>query len=146
TTPIKSIVQAITYSRYTKAIIDWGNKFKINKKGEEIKKFPINVSKLFYYPLMSKKEIERITEQDMQTKKAKWAKEFPNNEQLKVILAEDNVLSYILYGYVMQKEEEVIILGIKSDSKIKNLFIGSVANELLVRPTNKALLVIKPTN
>lgn len=146
TTPIKSIVQAITFSRYTQAIIDWGNKFKTNKEGEEIKKFPVNVSKLFYYPLMSKKEIERVTEEDVKTKKAKWAKEFPDNEPLKVIPAGDKGVASTLYGYAMQQEAEVIILGIKSESKIKNLFIGSVANELLVRPTNKALLVIKPTN
>src|SRR5690625_2641119 len=144
-TPIKSIVEAITFSRYTKAIIDWADKFQTNKEGEKIKKFPVNVSKLFYYPLMTKKEIERVTEEDVQSKKAKWAKEFPDNKPLKVIPAGDKGVASTLYGYAMQQEAEIIIMGIKSESKIKNLFIGSVANELLVRRTNKALLVIKPT-
>lgn len=144
-TPIRSIVQAITFSRYTKAIVDWANKFKINKEGKEIEKFPIHVSKLFYYPLMSKKEIDRVTNEDIQTKKTKWAKEFPDNEPLIVIPAEDKGVASSIYGYAIQQEAEVLILGIKSESKIKDLFIGSVANELLVRPTNKSMLFIKPT-
>ncbi|HLW15553.1 MAG TPA: universal stress protein [Flavobacteriaceae bacterium] len=144
-TPIKSIVQAITFSRYTKAIVDWANKFEINREGNKIEKFPIHVSKLFYYPLMTKREIERVTSEDIQAKQKKWANDFPDDQPLKIIPAKDKGVASTLYGYAIQQEADILILGIKSESKIKDLFIGSVANELLVRPTNKSMLFIKPT-
>lgn len=144
-TPIKTIVEAITFSKYTKNIDDWANRFKDNRKENEIKLLPIHVSKLFYYPLMEPKEIERITKEDVLAKEKRWNKDFPKNESLQVISAEDKGVASTLSGYAMQQEAELIILGVKSESKIKDLFIGSVANELLVRPTNKSLLFVKHT-
>lgn len=144
-TPIQSIVQAITFSKYTNAIVSWSNKFKINKKEEVIKKFPVHISKLFYYPLMSQNEIEKVTKEDIKIKEEKWKKNFPNNQPLKIIPAGDRGVASSLFDYAMQKEAEIMILGIKSESKIKDIFIGSVANEFLGRPTNKALIFIKPT-
>ena len=142
-TPIKTIVEAITFSGYTKSIDRWANMFKANKKGREIKLLPVHVSKLFYYPLMEPKEIERITKEDIIAKEKRWAKDYPQNHPLQVISAGDKGVASTLSGYAIQQEAEVLILGIKSESKIKDLFIGSVANELLVRPTNKSLLFVK---
>ncbi len=143
-TPIKTIVQAITFSRYTEGIVNWANRFKESKPVAEIKKLPVNVSKLFYYPLMRPAEIEKVTKADIQAKEKKWTEKFPANKPLKVISAEDKGVATTLSGYAIQQEADVLILGIKSDSKIKNLFIGSVANELLVTPTDISLLFVKP--
>lgn len=142
-TPIKTIVEAITFSRYTKSIDDWANKVKRNKEGNDIKLLPVHVSKLFYYPLMEPKEIEQITKEDVLIKEKRWTKDFPENQPLQVISAGDKGVASTLSGYAIQQEAEVLILGIKSESNIKDLFIGSVANELLVQPTNKTLLFVK---
>lgn len=144
-TPIKTIVEAITFSRYTKSIDDWANKLKSNKEGNAIKLLPVHVSKLFYYPLMEPKEIEQITKEDVLTREKRWIKDFPNNQPLQVISAGDKGVASTLSDYAIQQEAEVLILGVKSESNIKDLFIGSVANELLVRPTNKSLLFVKHT-
>lgn len=144
-TPINSVVEAITFSKYTRGIVDWSNKFERNRLGEAIVKLPVHVSKIFYYPLMPQKEIEQITEEDRLEKKKKWKKDFPNLEPLKVISSHEEGIATSLNNYAEAKNAEVMILGIKSDSMIKELFIGSVANEILIRPTNVALLFIKPS-
>ncbi|SEA42721.1 universal stress protein [Psychroflexus halocasei] len=144
-TPIKSVVEAITFSKYTKGIVDWSNKFETNRLGETIVKLPVHVSKIFYYPLMPQKEIDQITQEDRLAKERKWTKEFSELKPLKVISSHEEGIATSLNNYAEAENAEVMILGIKSDSMIKDLFIGSVANEILIRPTNIALLFIKPS-
>lgn len=144
-TPIKSIVEAITFSKYTKGIVDWSNKFETNKLREPIVKLPVHVSKIFYYPLMPQKEIDQIIQEDQQAKEKKWVTKFPDLKPLKVIPSHEEGIATSLYNYVKDENAEAMILGIKSDSMIKDLFIGSVANEILIRPTNITLLFVKPS-
>lgn len=94
---------------------------------------------------MPQKEIDQITQEDRLAKEKKWAKEFPELKPLKVISSHEEGIATSLNNYAEAENAEVMILGIKSDSMIKDLFIGSVANEILIRPTNVALLFIKPS-
>lgn len=144
-TPIKTVVEAITFSKYTEAIVSWSKKFKINKKGDEIRKLPVYVSKVFYYPLMPQKEIEQVTKEDIRAKEKLWHKKFPDMGKLNIATAEEKGIATTLHDFAKAQKAEIMVLGIKSDSIIKDLFIGSVANEILLRSTDLALLFIKPT-
>lgn len=142
-TPIKTIVEAITFSRYTKPVLDWAEHFKTSEKDPEIKHYAVNVSKVFYYPLMSDKEANRATKEDITRKKKKWSKEYQSYGEIEIIKAEGKSVSSALIKYAQHKNADVLILGVKSNSIIRDIMVGSVANELFTRASNIALLFVK---
>lgn len=142
--PVKTVVEAITFSRYTKSILGWGTWFRQNQKDQDIKHWAVHISKPFYTPLMTGKEAEKTIQLDIKRKKEKWEELSVSTEELEVISAGEKSVSSTLLKYIEDKKTDVLIIGVKSNSKIRELFMGSVANELLLRSTNTCLLFVKP--
>lgn len=140
---IKKIAGAITFSKYTQSILDWANRFDTREKEADIEYLPVNVSKLFYYPIMGKREVEKATQKDIESKKKQWSKEYKDYGELEVVPAADKSVTTVLLDYADKNKVDLMVLGVKSNSKIRELFIGSVANELIVRATNTCLVLVK---
>lgn len=142
-TPIKTIVEAITFSKYTKHVLTWAAHFKSSEKDPEIKHHAVNISKVFYYPLMTDKEADKTTEEDIARKKKKWHKEYNEYGNIDIVKAEGRSVPNALITYAQDKKADIIILGVKSNSIIRDLMVGSVANELFTRASDMALLFVK---
>lgn len=142
--PINRILKAITFSKYTKSIMEWGQCFENNTQEHKIAQFPVYISKLFYYPLMSTEEADRLTKKDFKDKEKKWTKDFGDYGKLHVVSAEEKGVSTTLKQCAKEKDADLLIMGVQGESKIRNLFIGSVANEMLLSHTETALLFVKP--
>ncbi len=143
-TPIRVVVEAITFSRYTRSILGWGTWFRQNQRVSGIKHWAVHVSKPFYTPFMGTREMEQVIQMDINKKKEKWQSLAVGSEDLEIISAQDQNISSTIQKYLSQKKADVLILGVKSNSKIRELFMGSVANELLQYPSNVCLLFVKP--
>ncbi len=145
-TPIKTLVNAITFSKYTKAVLNWAERFTSKDENLPIKQLSVNVSKLYYYSLMTHKEAEKAIQEDISQKRKKWEKDFQAYGEMEIIQAEEKSIPTTLLSYAKQKNAEIIILGIKSNSMIRDLMIGSVANELFARASDMVLLFVKSKN
>lgn len=143
--PVETIINAIDFSKYTVPIMDWAAKFKNNSKGQKIKHSAVHISKYHwgFYPSMTTKEIEKTTKEDILNKKTKWDRQYSTYADIEIIAAEDKSVSAALLQYADSKKANLMILGVKGVSKIKELFMGSVANYLFERPTNTCLLFVK---
>lgn len=143
-TPIKVVVEAITFSKYTKSILGWGTWFRQNQKVSGIAHWAVHVSKPFYAPFMGTLEREQVIQMDIEKKREKWQSLAVGSEEFEIISAQDQNISSTIQAYLSHKKADVLILGVKSNSKIRELFMGSVANELLQHPSNVCLLFVKP--
>lgn len=144
-TPITTIIDAIDFSKYTTPIMAWADRFKNNAKGQRITHSAVHISKFLWglYPSMSNKEWERVTREDIKEKQLKWNKKYANYSDIDVISAEDKSISSSLILYAKKKKADLMILGVKGSTGIKEIFLGSVANHILNRPTDTCLLFVK---
>ncbi|MVX35369.1 MULTISPECIES: universal stress protein [Myroides] len=144
-TPVTTIIDAIDFSRYTSLIMGWADRFKNNSKGQKIVHSAVHVSKFYwgFYPTMTEKEWEKATREDIKEKQDKWNKKYANYSDIEIVPAEDKNISASLIQYARRKKADLMILGVKGSTGIKEIFLGSVANHLLHRPTNTCLLFVK---
>lgn len=144
--PIETVIDAIDFSRYTNAIMLWADRFKNNSKGQRIKHSAVHISKSYwsYLPMMSEKELEKISSEDIKEKEEKWNKQYPNYTDIEIIPAKNQNISAALINYAKNKKADLLILGVKGSTGIKDIILGSVANHLLHRPTDTCLLFVKP--
>lgn len=144
-TPITTIIDAIDFSKYTSIIMDWADRFKNNSKGQTIDHSAVYISKFYwgFHPSMTNKELEKATRDDIQEKQQKWNKRYANYSDIEVIPAEEKSTASALILYAKNKQADLMILGVKGSTGIKEIFLGGVANHLLHRPTNTCLLFVK---
>lgn len=144
--PIETVIDAIDFSRYTNAIMLWADRFKNNSKGQRIKHSAVHISKSYwsYLPMMTDKELEKISLEDIKEKEEKWNKQYPNYTDIEILPAKNQNISAALITYAKNKKADLLILGVKGTTGIKDIILGSVANHLLHRPTDTCLLFVKP--
>ncbi|WP_413511612.1 universal stress protein [Myroides odoratus] len=144
--PIETVIDAIDFSRYTNTIMLWADRFKNNSKGQRIKHSAVHISKSYwsYLPMMSEKELDKISLEDIKEKEEKWNKEYSNYTDIDIIPAKNQNISAALITYAKNKKADLLILGVKGTTGIKDIILGSVANHLLHRPTDTCLLFVKP--
>jgi len=145
-TPIKTIVNAITFSRYTKNVLRWAERFTSSEKDNSIEALSVNISKIFYYPLMSDKEAKKAAQEDIKQKKKKWKKNFQDFGEINIVKAEEKSVPNALLSFAKNNQADIVVLGVKSNSIIRNLMVGSVANDLFTRASNIALLFVKSSS
>ncbi|WP_025764585.1 universal stress protein [Dyadobacter tibetensis] len=144
--PIHKIVDAIDFSRYTQPVMEWAELFKRNAKGKVVDHSAIHVSKFNwgFFPTMSEQDIKRATQQDMEKRQQEWAKKYANFSDIAIVAAEGKSIASTLLQYAQKSKAEMMILGVKGSTSISDLFMGSVANDLIQRPTDICLLFAKP--
>lgn len=143
--PIETVIDAIDFSRYTNAIMLWADRFKNNSKGQRIRHSAVHISKSYwsYLPMMTEKELEKISNEEIKEKEDKWNKEYPNYTDIDIVPARNQNISAALIAYAKNKKADLLILGVKGSTGIKDIILGSVANHLLHRPTDTCLLFVK---
>lgn len=141
--PIQTVISAITFSRYTHEVINWGERFQSKDPQTKIENCFVNISKIYHYPLMGAKEAEKAVQEDVLRKQKKWKNDFGNFGEIEVIPSGEKSVPTALLSYAEKHQADVLVLGIKSNSIIRDLMVGSVANEIFTRASDVALLFVK---
>lgn len=143
--PITTIIDAIDFSKYTVDIMTWADRFKNNSKGQKIEHSAVHISKSYmgFYPTMTNKELEKVTREDIKEKQDKWNKRYATYSDIDIVPAGEHNISASLIEYARSKDADLLILGVKGTTGFKEIFLGSVANHLLHRPTRTCLLFVK---
>lgn len=143
--PITTIIDAIDFSKYTVDIMTWADRFKNNSKGQKIEHSAVHISKSYmgFYPTMTNKELEKVTREDIKEKQDKWNKRYATYSDIDIVPAGERNISASLIEYARSKDADFLILGVKGTTGFKEIFLGSVANHLLHRPTRTCLLFVK---
>lgn len=143
--PITTIIDAIDFSKYTVDIMNWADRFKNNSKGQKIEHSAVHISKSYmgFYPTMTNKELEKVTREDIKEKQDKWNKRYATYSDIDIVPAGERNISASLIEYARSKDADLLILGVKGTTGFKEIFLGSVANHLLHRPTRTCLLFVK---
>lgn len=143
--PITTIIDAIDFSKYTVDIMNWADRFKNNSKGQKIEHSAVHISKSYmgFYPTMTNKELEKVTREDIKEKQDKWNKRYATYSDIEIVPAGERNISASLIEYARSKDADLLILGVKGTTGFKEIFLGSVANHLLHRPTRTCLLFVK---
>jgi len=144
--PIETVIDAIDFSRYTNAIMQWADRFKNNSKGQRIKHSAVHISKSYwsYLPMMTEKELNKISLEEVKEKEEKWNKQYANYTDIDIVPAKNQNVAAALIQYAKNKKADLLILGVKGSAGIKDIILGSVANHVLHRPTDTCLLFVKP--
>lgn len=144
--PIETVIDAIDFSRYTNAIMLWAARFKNNSKGQRIKHSAVHISKSYwsYLPMITDKELDKISREDIKEKEEKWNKQYAQYTDIDIVPAKNQNVAAALIQYAKTKKADLMILGVKGSAGIKEIILGSVANHVLHRPTDTCLLFVKP--
>ncbi|MGL4581878.1 MAG: universal stress protein, partial [Flavobacterium sp.] len=126
-------------------IMTWADRFKNNSKGQKIEHSAVHISKSYmgFYPTMTNKELEKVTREDIKEKQDKWNKRYATYSDIDIVPAGERNISASLIEYARSKDADFLILGVKGTTGFKEIFLGSVANHLLHRPTRTCLLFVK---
>jgi len=139
------VVQAIDFSKYTPVVLQWGRAMEAFPPAEGALRFhPVYVSKLSYhfFPLLSEGEIEDSLKKDEAARRKKWAAHFPGYPPLQIIAVQEKSIASSLLEYAGSISADMIIMGVKGATSLTNLFMGSVANEMVQRETGVCLLMV----
>lgn len=142
--PPAHIIQAIDFSRYTPAVLRWGRI--ISTSPHHPRFSPVHIIKMGYhfFPAFSDEEVEDTLRNEGADKLRKWKEQHPGEWPLKIVPAYDRSVASTLLDVAASSRADLIILGVKGASSLTNLFMGSVANEMLQREKVPALLLVKP--
>lgn len=143
--PVKTVIDAVDFSKYTPAIMEWAARFKNNSKNQEIEHWAVHISKFYWglSPAFTSKDIDKFTDHDRIEKQKKWDKEYASYSELEIISAREKSIPTTLINYAENKKADLMILGVKGTSALKELFMGGVAHHIFERPTNTCLLFVK---
>ncbi len=144
--PIETVIDAIDFSRYTNSIMLWADRFKNNSKGQRIKHSAVHISKSYwsYLPMMTERELDKISLEDIREKEEKWNQAYAQYTDIDIVPAKNQNVAAALIQYAKTKKADLMILGVKGSAGIKDIILGSVANHVLHRPTDTCLLFVKP--
>lgn len=140
----RRVMQAIDFSRYTPAVVQWGRVIAGNSTTASL--HPVYISKMAYhfFPVFSDEEMEEALQKEAAERAKKWKEQYPAEAPLKVVPAHDKNVAAALFQYAFATRADVLVLGVKGASSLTNLFMGSVANEIIQRETSLCLLLVKP--
>jgi hypothetical protein len=144
-TPV-NIIQAIDFSKHTQAILLWGKKIKaLVPPNSTLQLNPVYISKMSYhfFPILSDEEVAASLKKEEADNLRKWKTLFPGNGPLQLVNAREKSVATTLLQYAETVRADVIIMGVKGTASLTNLFMGSVANEMVQRETAVCLLLVK---
>lgn len=143
--PVTKIINAIDFSKYTTAIMKWADQFTNNSKGQKIDHSAIYISKFnwAFLPTITVQGIKEATDLDIANRQNKWNEKYASYSDIEIIPALDKSVPTTLLEYTERTQANILILGVKGRTGFKDLFLGSVANDILSRPTNTCLLFVK---
>ena len=138
------IIEAIDFSKYTAPVVQWGRTLHVPPHVREM--IPVNVNRMGYhaFPIFSDEEIEAVFDQEVVHRARKWKEQFPGEPPLQVIPSGGRSIASALLDFTRNRQAGMIILGVQGATSLTNLFMGSVANEILQRSDLPALLLVKP--
>lgn len=140
----RTIVEAVDFSRYTAPVARWG---RIIAQGEAPPRMiPVYIHRMSYhsFPIFSEDETEAAFRQEAADKSRKWNTQHPDAPPLQVIPAREQSVASTLIRFARENQADFIILGVQGITSLTNLFMGSVANEVLQRDNAPGLLLVKP--
>ncbi len=139
----KQIVGAIDFSKYSQAINQLAGS--IIAQNADFQYRPVHVAKISWpiFVGLHDRVLENSLSEEIEKKKQRWTKEFPQAPALEIIKAKDKNIASVLLQYVKQQKSQLLILGVKGATSLTGLFLGGVANEVIQRETDCALLYIK---
>ncbi len=134
------ILQAIDFSKYTPLIVQWGQALGVRKT-------PVYVSKMSFsfFPGFSEEEMNESLAREQALRSKKWQELFPDQPALAVLPAYEKSIASALLDYAGRQKADMIVMGVKGATSLTNLFMGSVANEMVQRETELCLLMVKRT-
>ncbi|WP_430614199.1 universal stress protein [Flavobacterium sp. JP2137] len=143
--PLTTIIDAIDFSKYTTAIMGWADRFKNNSKGQQINHSAVYISKFnwAFLPTITAKGIQEATDLDIAKRQQSWNEKYANYSDIQIIAAGEKSVPTTLLEQSERLNANIMILGVKGRTGFKDLFLGSVANDILQRPTNTCLLFVK---
>lgn len=142
---IANVIYAIDFSKYTPIIMNWADRFKNNDKNQSVEHNAVHISKYSwgFYAMITDNQYDKASKQDITEKQKKWNQTYSNYSKIDIVGAKDQNIPAALMQYATEKQADLLILGVKGYSSIKEIFLGSVANHILQRPTNTCLLFVK---
>lgn len=146
--PIQKVISAVDFSTHTRSIINWAELFKNNSENEKIEHESLYISKFNWslFPTMSDKELQKATLNDCSKKEKEWQTNYSDSSKLNIAVAGDKSIATVLLTQSNRTNADLIILGMQGITSITDLFIGSIANAVIQRPTDLALLLVKSTS
>lgn len=143
--PVTKIINAIDFSKYTTAIMKWADQFTNNSKGQKIDHSAIYISKFnwAFLPTITVQGIKEATDLDIAKRQKSWNEAYASYSDIEIIPALEKSIPTTLLEYTERTQANILILGVKGRTGFKDLFLGSVANDILSRPTNTCLLFVK---
>ncbi|WP_255555196.1 universal stress protein [Flavobacterium sp. NKUCC04_CG] len=143
--PLTTIIDAIDFSKYTTSIMNWADRFTNNAKGQKINHKAVYISKFnwAFLPTITAKGIKEATDLDIAKRKNDWDKKYANYSDIEIIAAGEKSVPTSLLEQSERLNANIMILGVKGRTGFKDLFLGSVANDIIQRSTNTALLFVK---
>lgn len=143
--PVTKIINAIDFSKYTTAIMKWADQFTNNSKGQKIDHSAIYISKFnwAFLPTITVQGIKEATDLDISKRQKSWNEAYASYSDIEIIPALEKSIPTTLLEYTERTQANILILGVKGRTGFKDLFLGSVANDILSRPTNTCLLFVK---
>ena len=96
-----------------------------------------------FYTSLSENEIQSALLNDHLKRKKEWETNYAEISNLIIKDAGDKSVETVLLNFAALKSAELVIIGKQGASSIVDLFIGKVANSLMNRPTDVAILYVK---
>ncbi len=140
--PLKNIISAIDFSSHSKFILDWGTQLK-SKNGVKMETIYVSKFNKLFYTSLSENEIQSALLNDHLKRKKEWETNYAEISNLIIKDAGDKSVETVLLNFAALKSAELVIIGKQGASSIVDLFIGKVANSLMNRPTDVAILYVK---
>ncbi len=145
TKQLTRIVGSIDFSRQSDLVESLGKKMIQADRLGSLTFQPVHIVKMFT-PFLSGtggREVKKMFEEEAGAKQRKWAKRFPEGPDLQVKDAKDRNVASALMDYAELEQAAILMLGVQGATSFTGLFMGSVANELIRKPTRVALLFVK---
>lgn len=142
---LKSIVQAIDFSKYSPIIQKVGREMQRRYPSGKLLLQPLHVTKsaLHYFSGPNRTQINQNLIQEQESMQKRWKRWFPEAENLEIISTVESSIGSCLSKYLVENKVGMVMVGITGSSALTGLYIGQVTNELIQLQGEYAVFVLK---